>query len=185
MEILQRKAHRPLRHDLLRIWTRRPKLGNLLFSQQSTLLLHEDYVSLRLSAGAPRCCSDSLVSHDDYCVLLQDIYFIETGWIAVNHYITAAVFFLVFGLTASVVFVIALDNRAELTGDATSDAHHDKLVTYGIQGVAISLAPMAIVIFMAISGKLRRPYLHLGVSPGGGEHGRKNTLGSNSPFFML
>ena len=37
---------------------------------------------------------------------------------------------------------------------------------------------------LACTGRLRRPFIHLGCIPGGSEHGRANDLGGTSPFYI-
>jgi hypothetical protein len=41
-----------------------------------------------------------------------------------------------------------------------------------------------VVVLLAATNKLRRPYVHLGCLPGGGQNGRKNSLGGGSPFHI-
>ena len=89
MTLLRRKLHRPLKHKLLRRWRFRPLLSYVLWGgHEEQLLIHEDYVTLRIRKGTPVCCCCCELAADycDYSMLLKDVYFVETvrvsalGW---------------------------------------------------------------------------------------------------------
>jgi len=105
MTVMRHKLKRPLRHKLLRRWQFRPMLAYIMKGEKQELLLHEDYVSLRLRGGAPVFlpCWDLATSTDDYNILLQDIYFIETGHEAMTSLLVNSTLLFVVGIFASVL----------------------------------------------------------------------------------
>jgi hypothetical protein len=63
MLVLQRKLHRPLRHGLMRRWRFRPLLNYIIQGHDEQLLLHQDYVTLRMRKGTPVCLCCCEVRH--------------------------------------------------------------------------------------------------------------------------
>ena len=80
-------------------------LAYIMKGEKQELLLHEDYVSLRLRGGAPLfcCCWDLATSTDDYNILLHDIYFVETGHEAKTTLLVNSTALFVVGVFASIL----------------------------------------------------------------------------------
>ena len=197
MKVLSRKLGRPLRHKLLRSWHFRPLLAYIMRGEKQELLLHEDYVTLRLRGGSPACCCccELTTSTDDYSILLEDIYFIETGHEAKTSIIIISVVVFLAGACVAcfILLYTAASERLEKengvyllggTDAAHEQARRESLYSLLSSEFMISLLPMIVVILLAATNRLRRPYVHLGCLPAGGQNGRKNSLGGGSPFHI-
>jgi hypothetical protein len=172
-------------------------LAYIMHGEKQELLLHEDYVTLRLRGGSPACCCcwKLTTSTDDYSILLQDIYFIETGHEAKTSLIINAATCCIIGTCVAVfIFLYAaaserLENEDGVYLLGGVDAAHERarresLYTLLSEEVSLSFLPLLIVVLLAAANRLRRPYVHLGCLPGGGQNGRKNSLGGGSPFHI-
>lgn len=58
---------------------------------------------------------------------------------------------------------------------------HDNV---GFKAALCALAVMFLVLGYFMLAMFRRPYLHIGVAPGGGNRGRANPYGGDSPFYI-
>ena len=194
MKILQRKIKRPLQHNVLRRWEFKPKLAYYLFSASTELLLHQDYCSLRRRSGAPLCVNmvvqflcgwqQLATNSSDYCILLQDIYFIETGYAADGNAVLISLAIAVVGLIATCLCGVILQTVGDLSGQGKDAELKEDIVHVSVAGVLASFLPFIFVSFLGAIGKLRKPYIHLGCTPGGGAHGNSNYLGGSSPFYI-
>ena len=197
MKVLGRKIRRPLRHRILREWKFRPLLAYILRGEKQELMLHEDYVTLRLRGGSPVCCCcwELATSTDDYNILLQDIYFIETGHDAMTGIVINSTVVFVVGLcVALLTYMYAMASKIEeeeygvhLLGgvdEADESKRRESLYAVASEEFVLACVPIVVVVLLAATNKLRRPYVHLGCLPGGGQNGRKNSLGGGSPFHI-
>ena len=194
ISILQRKLARPLSHQLLRRWEFKPAAAYYCCGQSQELLLHQDYVSLRLRSQASFsalclcCCRNAAENTSDYCVLHADCYFIETGTAVmggVDSLFAAVGWIFVLGLVSTVSWMLSIVAEIDRDPAVHSSDQHDRLVSACAWGAVASILPGVLVCVVAFTGMLRKPYLHIGTSPGGGARGRSNTLGSSSPFYIM
>jgi hypothetical protein len=107
-----------------------------ILRRHGRVCLHQDYCSLRLRAGAPCCvslplrlccgreCAQSLsTSTSDYCILLQDIYFIETGHTSIAHVVNGALMIALLGSLGTAGYLGVLHAMAGARG-LSSGAEH-------------------------------------------------------------
>ena len=173
-------------------------LAYIMRGEKQELMLHEDYVTLQLRGGSPVCCCCCALttSTDDYNILLQDIYFIETGHEAKTSLFINAAAFSVIGLCLALftfLYIGASERRQEENGEyllggvdsADERARRERLYLLLTEEVVISFLPMLVVVLLTVTNRFRRPYVHLGCLPAGGRNGRKNSLGGGSPFHIM
>ena len=133
-------------------------MAYLIFGEKQELLLHHDYVSLRLRSGAPVCmCCWTLATNTDlYNILLRDVYFIETGFEARTSLMNAVVGIFFGGLLCTVLAmaIVQWTNEWSNTGDETAMQRDLRLVVD--VGVLVSVVPGSIVGLLGIVGKLRK-----------------------------
>lgn len=138
----------------------------------------------------PRCCSHRLnerclklpIDEEDYYVLLRDVTFVESVTM-----FSSAMFKLLYTV-ATVAIIVCLIVAGMVSGSCSSDSERFCLdLLSDLTALKVGLASTGVALWLLayrMLALLRRPYIHIGVLPGGGARGRVNQLGSSSPFFM-
>jgi hypothetical protein len=159
----------------------------------SMLSIYEDRVELEIKSYchwktfAPcRMLCSYCEKGESYIVLLRDIEYIKSGFIGSPILYYAGWFmcimgFLVMAVAPTIVAALGSSAPSAISGVALSSyANQQKvlLTTFTIcEGLALLLWTWYLW--------KKRSVIHLGVSPGGGEHGKINPYGSASPFFIV
>lgn len=159
----------------------------------SLLSIYEDRVELEIKSychwkafagcrGLCRYCEKG----ESYVVLLRDIEYVKTGYIGSPILWYAGVFlsamgFLVMAVAPAVVAKMGSSTPAAVSAVALSSYSHQQQVLWTNLIVCEGLALLLWTWYLW----RKRSVIHLGVRPGGGDHGKINPYGSASPFFLI
>ena len=123
--------------------------------------------------------------HSDYCMLLKDVYFIETGKEAIPIVMPTVILSTLMLLTIGAIFILIEFSAHNEQAAEYERTHHTWIVEGLLPGCAfVATIPMVVVLFLAAIGRLHRPFIHFGAVPGGGDRGRSNKHGGTSPFHI-
>ena len=196
--------------DILCQWKWKPLLYRCTNGVREELTLHRDLLHLHTRSGTPVClcschglnewCLKLPIDVDDYYVLLRDITFIEVITVRSSAMVQLLCYVV---LLATIVCLVAVgllvgscpenaEGERNLSGGGNSVAVEEVedqfcLELSGQGGFTVVVVTVALMLWLLgwmLTGKLRHPYIHIGVLPGGGRRGRANPLGGNSPFYM-
>lgn len=196
--------------DVLYRWEWKPLLYRCTNGVREELTLHRDLLHLHARSGTPVCfcschgmndwCLKLPIDVDDYYVLLRDITFIEAITVRSSVMVKLLCNVTLLAVIATLITAGMLAvSCSEDTGDknGSAPAAGNSIAEEDAEGeICLSMLsgrPTAVVVTLALvlwllgwilTGKLRHPYIHIGVLPGGGRRGRANPLGGNSPFYM-
>ena len=187
--------------ELIR-WTYRPLCYRCVRGVREELILHRDFVHLHARSGIPVCCCSWKgfcgtkiinsclkfpVDEEDYYVLLRDTTFIESG----TEFSTALVKVHLVSLIAAVSTIVTIavfdaecTDRRDLAPEEEECFLYELRMSSMLQALLCAAVVFTWCIGYVILTKFRRPYVHIGVLPGGGERGRKNPFGGDSPFHV-
>eukprot|EP01052_Picozoa_sp_SAG31_P016382 SAG31_NODE_1083_length_10012_cov_5.562796_2_plen_2400_part_00 len=179
MTVMTRKLRRPLRETLLKEWSYHPPCYNLVRGLAERMRLHADYIHLQTTDGVPFCCMRHGlcalgVDEDDYYVLLRDVTFLETGF-EYNPVVADL---------GTLLLVIAIVTLIAGIASVTFAAQLDVDIPDWIFITVFSVDLGVWLLLYAVKSKLKKPFIHVGVTPGGSERGRANRYGGNSPFYI-
>lgn len=162
-------------------------------SSLSILSIFEDRVELEIKSychwkpfkpfrGLCRYCEKG----ESYTVLLRDIEYVKTGYIGSPILWYAGVFmcamgFVVMAVGPTIAAKLGSYTPAEISAVVLSSYSDQQKTLYTNLAVCESLALLLWTWYLW----RKRSVIHLGVSPGGGEHGKINPYGSASPFFVM
>jgi hypothetical protein len=159
----------------------------------SMLSIYEDRVELEIKSychwkafapfrGLCRYCEKG----ESYVVLLRDIEYVKTGYIGSPILYYAGWFmcvmgFLVMAVAPTVVAMMGSSTPSAISGVALSSYADQQMTLLTTLAVCEGLALLLWTWYLW----KKRSVIHLGVSPGGGEHGKINPYGSASPLFIV
>lgn len=162
----------------------------------SILSIYEDRVELDIKSychwklfaslrGLCRYCEKG----ESYTVLLRDIEYVKTGYIGSPILWYAGVFMCIFGFLVLALAPTVIAKMGSATPAAVSAVSAVALSSYSDERKTLytTLAVCEGLALLLWTWYLwrKRSVIHLGIRPGGGEHGKINPYGSASPFFIV
>eukprot|EP01043_Picozoa_sp_COSAG02_P029264 COSAG02_NODE_1813_length_10785_cov_17.017312_6_plen_1261_part_00 len=191
------------RHDELIRWTYRPLCYRCVRGVREELILHRDFVHLHARSGIPVCCCTWKgccgtkivnaclkfpVDEEDYYVLLRDTTFIESGTEFSTALVKGLYLVSLIGFVGTIVAISVFDaeciDRRDLAPGEDECFLYELRMSSMLRVLLFAAVMLTWCIGYVILTKFRRPYVHIGVLPGGGERGRKNPFGGDSPFYV-
>jgi hypothetical protein len=121
-------------------------------------------------------------------VLLRDITYVETATRFSAVAMTRLYFLLTFGFVLTVLTALLLTASCPASSDQAPHEANGRPCLKALEGHTgwkLTLCGVALCIWMLsyrMMALLRRPFIHVGVMPGGSARGRANPLGGDSPF---
>ena len=135
---------------------------------------------MHVKSGLPPLCPLSLMDIDDYYVPLKNLNFIETGSRVSQVFAVVGYYVLVLGVLSFAISVFL-----QVTEYYETEVPGYIFVSFVMKWVFPAVSLVAYLVLTALAFKLKRQYLHFGVFPGGGQRGKSNSYGGNSPFYVL